>query len=373
MKYIAHLITIVFLFTSCGKKEAPAVAESIRPVLYEKVISTGLGKDNTFSGTCQSDKDAKLSFKVAGKVSSIPVSVGDKVRKGTVIAVMDAVDYSITYDQAIDQLKGAKTKQESAETQRIANKSNYERVEKLYENNSVSVSEYEQAKAAYEVSVSQYEAAISQVSTARKQVEAAKNQVGYTRLITPFDGIVSEVHVAENELVGSGNPIATISAEGRPEVRVGIPETIISDIKKGQKVNIQFSSMPNENFSGRVKEVAYSSDNTTTYPVTISIDKPSSKMRPGMASSVTFSSDSGKPASSVLVAPAKGIGQGPDGNFCFVIEKSGEQYTVKKTNVEIGELLPKGFEIKNGLKEGDMIATAGLSSLLDGLRVKVME
>lgn len=373
MKYLIHLITIVFLFTACGKKEAPPVVEAIRPVRYEKVISTGLGKNNTFSGSCQSDKEATMSFKVAGKVSSIPVSVGDKIRKGTVIAVMDAVDYSITYDQAIDQLKGAKTKQESAETQRIANKSNYERVEKLYENNSVSVSEYEQAKAAYEVSVSQYEAAISQVSTAKKQVEAAKNQVGYTRLIAPFDGIVSEVHVAENELVGSGNPIATISAEGRPEVKVGIPETIIADIKKGQKVKIQFSTIPNESFAGRVKEVAYSSDNTTTYPVTISLDKPSSKMRPGMAASVTFSSDSGKPTTAVLVAPAKGIGQGPDGNFAFVLEKSGENYTVKKTNVQIGELLPKGFQIKSGLKEGDMIATAGLKTLLDGLKVKVME
>jgi membrane fusion protein, multidrug efflux system len=342
-------------------------------VQYEKVISTGLGNNNTFSGSCQSDNEATLSFKVAGKISKIAVEVGDKVSKGETIAIIDAVDYSITYDQAVDQLKGAMTKQASAETQRIANKSNYERVEKLYENNSVSVSEYDQAKAAYDVSVSQYEAAISQVSTAQKQVAAAKNQVGYTRLTAPFTGIITKVHVSENELVGSGNPIVDISAEGRPEVKVGIPETAIAAIKKGQKVNIHFSTIPNENFSGKVKEVGYSADNTTTYPVTISIDKPSSNMRPGMAASVTFSSDSDKPASSVLVAPAKGIGQGPDGNFAFVIEKAGDQYTVKKTNVQIGALLPKGFEIKSGLKEGDMIATAGLKSLLDGLKVKVME
>lgn len=363
----------LLLFTACTEKEAPPVVEAIRPVRYEKVIKTGMGSNTTFSGTCQSDKEAKMSFKVAGKINTLKVEVGDKVRRGEVIAIIDAVDYSITYDQAVDQLKGAKTKQESAKTQRIANKSNYERVEKLYENNSVSVSEYEQAKAAYNVSESQYEAAVSQVATAKKQVDAAKNQVGYTRLTAPFSGIISEVHVSENELVGSGNPIATLSADSRPEVKVGIPETVIADIKKGQKVNIHFSTMPDRAFTGRVKEVAYSSNNTSTYPVTISINKPSSKIRPGMAASVTFSSEAGKKASSALIAPAKGVGQGPDGHFAFVIQKNGDGYNVKKTNLTIGELSPKGFEIKSGLKEGDMVATAGLNSLLDGLKVRLME
>jgi len=368
----ASLATLL-LFTACGEKEVPPVKESIRPVRFEKVIKSGMGSNTTFSGTCQSDKEAKMSFKVAGKLSKLNVEVGDKVRRGQVIAVIDAVDYSITYDQAVDQMKGAKTQQESAKTQRIANKSNYERVEKLYENNSVSVSEYEQAKAAYNVSVSQYEAAVSQVATAKKQVEAAKNQVGYTRLTAPFSGVITEVNASENELVGSGNPIATLSADGRPEVKVGIPETVIADIKKGQKVNIHFSTMPDRSFTGKVKEVAYSSNNTSTYPVIISINKPSSKIRPGMAASVTFSSDPAKAAKSAIIAPAKGVGQGPDGHFAFVIQKNGDGYNVKKTNLTIGESLPKGFEIKSGLKEGDMVATAGLNSLLDGLKVKLME
>jgi RND family efflux transporter MFP subunit len=156
-------------------------------------------------------------------------------------------------------------------------------------------------------------------------------------------------------------------------VKVGIPETVIADIAKGQKVNIRFSTFPDENFVGRVKEVAYSSNNTSTFPVTIAIEKPSVKIRPGMAASVTFSNGAGHAARPVLVAPVKGIGQGPDGNFAFVIEQSGEHYTVKKTGVQVGELLPKGFEIKSGLKEGDMVATAGLKSLLDGLKVSLME
>ena len=370
---LAFCLSLLFFFSSCGEKEAPPEVASIRPVRYEKVISSGLGSNNTFSGTCQSDKEAKMSFKVAGKISKLNVEVGDKVKRGQTIAVIDAVDYSITYDQSVDQLKGAKTKQESAETQRIANKSNYERVEKLYENNSVSVSEYEQAKAAYKTSVSQYEAAVSQVSTARKQVDAAKNQVGYTRLTAPFSGIITEVNISENELVGSGTPVAVVSADGRPEVKVGIPENIIADIKKGQQVNIHFSSMPDRNFTGKVKEVAYSSNNSSTYPVTIAINKPSSKIRPGMAASVTFSSEAGKKATSALIAPAKGVGQGPDGNFAFVIEKSGDGYAARKSNVKIGELTPKGFEIKSGLKEGDMVATAGLNSLLDGVKVRLME
>lgn len=374
MKYsLPSLVFLFLLLTACGKKEEAPVKETIRPVRYEKIIKTGLGSTSTFSGVCQSKKETKMSFKVAGKISKLNVEIGDQIRRGQTIAIIDAVDYSITYEQANDQLKAAKTQVSATETAMIANKSNYQRVEKLYENNSVPLSEFEQAKAAYETSKSQHDAAIAQVGTAQSQVKAAKNQVVYTKLKAPFSGIITAVNVEENELVGSGSTVAVLSATSNPEVEVGLPESVITQITKGQKVRIHFSSLPNRNFEGVVHEVAYSSNDASTYPVTIKIKKPSSKIRPGMAVSVTFSSEDGLKTKPVLVAPAKAIGKGNDGNFAFVVQKNGDAYSVKKTKVEIGELSEKGFEIKNGLSEGDMVATAGLSSLLDGLKVRLME
>ncbi|MEM9920508.1 MAG: efflux RND transporter periplasmic adaptor subunit [Bacteroidota bacterium] len=373
MKYRCFtLLLCTLLLLSCGGKQAPPAEKIIRPIRHAKVIKTGSSASNTFSGVSQSSEEVKLSFKVSGTINRLKVKVGDKVRRGQIIASLDAIDYTIEYDQAVAQLKNAETQIKSAQTQRVTTKSTYERVEKLYENNSVPLSEYEQAKASYEAAESQYEAALAQVTASRKQVQGAKNQVSYARLTAPFNGIVTAINVEENELVGSGTPVAVLNAAGKPEVRVGIPESFISKIRKGQQVDIRFSILSGQVFKGTVSEVAFSASEASTYPVIVKIDKPSPDIRPGMATNVTFSLERQKQTPKVI-APAKAIGEGPNGRFAFLLQKNGDQFTVKKTNVEIGSLLPEGFEIKKGLSEGDLVATAGLKSLLDGMTVKLME
>ena len=376
MKYsrVLFMLFMAVLF-SCGEQEKPPVKQSIRPVRYGKIIKTGSAASNTFSGIAQSSKEANLSFKVAGTINSLKVKVGDRIRRGQVIASLDAIDYSIEYDRAVAQLKNAETQIKSAETQRVTTKSSFDRIEKLYENNSVPLSEYEQARASYEAAESQYEAAQAQMTASTKQVQAAKNQVSYARLTAPFNGIITQLNAEENELVGSGSPVAILSADGEPEVQVGIPEAYIGQIKRGQKVDIQFSILPQQQFKGTISEVAFSSSEASTYPVIVQIAKPSADIRPGMAAKVTFDLQQKKVDSKgpVLIAPAKSIGEGPDGNFAFLLQKSGELFTVKKTIVQVGDLLPSGFEVKSGLTEGDLVATAGLKSLAEGMQVKLLE
>lgn len=371
MKYQFLIISILFLFTAC-EKPAPKIEKKIRPVRYGKIMKSGTATTNTFAGTSQSSNVANLSFKVAGTINSFDLKVGDKVRKGQVIARIDATDYSVTYDQSVANVKKAESQINSAKTNQITAKSNYERVEKLYENNSVPLSEYEQAKATYESAQSAYEATLAQVTAAQKQSQAAGNQVRYAKLVAPFTGIITEVFVAENEIVSPGKPLVTLSAEGKPEVAVNVPESIIDQIKRKQKVEIAFSAISGKTFKGTISEVGYASNEASTYPVTIQIDKPTSRMRPGMATNVTFSQAIVKADASKLVAPTAAIGQVGKSTYAFVLEKDSANYKVKKTPVEIGNILPDGFVVKSGLKEGQLVATAGLRSLLDGMEVKLM-
>ena len=371
-------LNIVFVFllsiimVSCKEKVVEKKVV-LRPVRYGKVIKSGSANSQVFSGTAQSSKSSNLSFKVAGTINSLMVKVGDKVRKGQLIARIDAIDYSVQYDQAVAQLKSAETQIKSAETQLVTTKSAYERVEKLYENNSVPLSEYEQAKASYEAAQSQQTAALAQVTAAQKQVEAAGNQVSYARLTAPFSGIITNVMAEENELVGSGTPIATLNAERDPEVVVGMPETFIAQIKKGQHAHIVFSTIPDQFFEGTISEVSFSSNTGATYPVIVKIDNPTNAIRPGMVANVEFSFGKKTDQQAFLVAPVQAIGEGTSGNFAFVLNKGNNGYAVKKQNVEVGKLLATGFEVKNGLEEGDLVATAGLKSLLDGMEVKLLE
>ena len=188
---------ILMLLTACGGNEdvQENTEPTLRPVRYQQIGFSQDQAQHTYTGVAQADQLSKLSFRVAGTIRSIAVKLGDRVRRGQLIATIDPSDYSIQAEQATASEKGAVANLQSAETQLINARSNYNRIEKLYENNSVPLSDFEQAKSAYESAQSSYEAAQTQVTSAEKQSQSARNQVSYTRLTAPFDGVITAINV----------------------------------------------------------------------------------------------------------------------------------------------------------------------------------
>jgi RND family efflux transporter MFP subunit len=300
------------------------------------------------------------------------VKLGDRVRKGQLIATIDPIDYSIQAEQANASTQGAEANVQAAETQLINARSTYQRIEKLYENNSVPLSDFEQAKSAYESAQASYDASKTQLTSAQKQSQSARNQVSYTRLLAPFSGVITGLNAEVNELVRSGTPVAELSSEDKPEVNIGVPENAISAIKKGQAVQIQFSVLPNQVFAGKVSEVSYAAGSSPTYPAIISIDNPSKAIRPGMAATVIFQEKA--TAQTPLVCPVPALAKDTDGIFVYILEKgSNDHYAARRQGVTVGELLPDGFVIESGLEKGQLVATAGLKSLLDGMQVRLAQ
>ena len=371
-KVISLIILAGSLLFSCGKKDEKSTEKVIRPIKYSTITKAGSGDNQIFSGVAQASKEAAVSFKVSGTINKIHVKVGDQIRKGQLIASIDATDYTVQYDQAVAQLKSAETQIKSAQAQLVNSRSTYDRAEKLYENNSVPLSEYQQSKAALEAAESQYDAAVAQVTASEAQVTSARNQVSYTRLVAPFSGIINVINVEENEQVGAGNPVAVLSAEIKPEVLVNIPEIFITRVDRGDSVEIEFSAPASRTFKGHITEVGFGSGGGGTYPATVQITDPDQSIRPGMSASVSFNFGAQSPDRSLLVAAVEAVAEGTDGHFVFKLEKEGANYRAMKQPVQIGSLFTEGFEITGGLSEGDLVATAGLKSLLHGMEVKLM-
>lgn len=355
---IQLLVLGALLLAGCGGKEEKE--EAIHPVFYQEVGKIRMQNVRSFSGVTQSANEAKLSFKVGGLIEIIPVDMGDTVKRGAVIARLDNTDYRINYNKAEASLK-------NAEAQLAAAKSAFFRVENLYVNNNVSLSEYEKAK-------TQFESAETMVKTARSQLNAAQNQLDYTMLRAPFDGVVSSVMAQENEMTGAGHPVVVFAGVNNLEVKTAVPENIIGQVSRGQEATVRFSAFPEKTFRGIITEVSPGIPNASAYPVIVRLAESSSRLFSGMTGTVDLRLNGDSLSQNRMVIATDAVGHDQSGDFVFVAVKSNENdiYVAEKRNVKLGELQSDGYEIVSGLDKNEAVITAGLSFLYDGRKVKLL-
>ncbi|MEM6877021.1 MAG: efflux RND transporter periplasmic adaptor subunit [Bacteroidota bacterium] len=376
MNWYSYCLAIgsMVMLSTCGSSNTETTTEPLlRPVRYATIDQAGSLNAYSLSGVAQADQQSNISFRVGGSIRNLNVKLGDRVRRGQLIATLDPVDYSISRDQAAASEQGANANLVSAENQLANARSNYRRIEQLYENNSVPLSDFEQAKLNLESAESNYEAVQSSLISATRQLEAARNQVSYTQLKAPFSGVISAVHVEVNELVNTGTPIVTLSSVENLEVSVGVPENMISQISNGLEVQVDFSVLPGEVFNGSVRELSYIAGTATTYPAIIRLEEDDDRIRPGMAANVRLPNGEAVDQET-LICPVQAVGENSDGNFVFILEAQTDGgYRAMRRTVELAGLTEEGFLLKSGLEKGDLVATAGLKSLLDGMPIMLME
>ncbi len=123
-----------------------------------------------------------------------------------------------------------------------------------------------------------------------------------------------------------------------------------------------------------VKQVAFASGSSPTYPVVIGIDKATEVLRPGMAANITFLFGNKEESQQAqLLAPVAAVGEDAEGKFVYILRQNPDSiYIVEKHRVTIGALRQEGFEVE-GVNENDLVATAGLQSILAGMQVKLLE
>jgi len=354
---LLYITLAIVLFLSCSddKKETK---KFVRPVKYQEVGYLGGEKIRTFSGTAQTDKIIALSFRSSGIITTFDMKLGQEVKKGQLLSKLDNVQARLNYESAV-------ASQNSAESQMNTAKLSLNRTRALFEKGSASLSDFEAAKNSYKTAQESFE-------SSKRSVAIQQEQIRYGYLYAPEDGVIAAVNAEIDENVNGGQNIGTLNAGRDMEISLGIPESVINGVKNNMTVDVSFSSLPGQDFKGRVSEVAPAVDaSTATYPVRIMVINPSEDIRSGMAASVTFDFGDTKNGNRVLVVPANAVGEDSMGRFVFLIEGEGETATVKKQQITIGNLTALGFEVKSGLSVGQKIATAGLQTLLDGQEVKL--
>nr|WP_297913220.1 efflux RND transporter periplasmic adaptor subunit [uncultured Allomuricauda sp.] len=361
MKYtlIIPFFTILlatFLLQGCGEKEE-APKKVLRPLKFEEVGYLGGEKVRTFSGTAQTEKIINLSFRNSGIITLFDVKLGQKVKKGQLLARLDNVQSRLSYEQAVTQLNSAASQMNTA-------KLSLNRVRALYEKGSASLSDFESAKNSFKTAEESFK-------SAKRGVDIQAEQIQYGYIFAPEDGTIASISAEIDENVQAGQPVAVLNAGTEMEISLGIPESVINGVSEGMDVKVNFSALTEQYFEGKITEVSPAVDaNTATYPVMATVVNPTNAIKSGMAANVTFDFGERK-VENVLVVPAYAVGEDSNGRFVFLVEQNGTNITVKKQSITVGNLSLEGFEVVSGLSAGQKIATAGLQTLLNGQEVKL--
>ncbi len=359
MKKIIIIILCAAVFLTGCEKEQVEIELPLRSVKHQ-TISYSTGKlVKTFSGVTKAELEANLSFRVPGRVDKIPVNVGDKLKKGQLVASLDGTDYGVLYEQAKAELASAKASLRSEESE-------YNRTIGLYEKRNASKSQLDTTRASAE-------SAKAQVKASAQQTKAARLQLSYANLYSPQECIVSSKPVKENENVSSGQAVVSVNCGKKVEVIVDVPESYIDSVKENQIVMVSLSSVDNSHYSGRVTEISSgSSDQASAFPVTIVLDAIEQSLRAGLAAEVEFTKTSDV-EEKYFILPITSVAHDEKGDFAFVLELGDEDKRgiVRKKYIEVKEIVQQGVRVTSGLDDGDKIVTAGVTVIRDGMEVKL--
>ncbi len=346
---------IAFSITACSKEEK---VQQLRPVRTMTLESTNAISSHTFNGIARSDVAARLSFNVSGRLKSVNVKPGQFVKKGALIAKVDDAYFKLKVAEVRASLKQTASELEHS-------KARYQRVQKLYVNRSSSLSDLDSARTAYD-------SAKANRRAMQTRLEQAQLELSYTKLKAPLDGSVSEIHVRKGENISAATNIATISSTKNIEVPISVPGSMIDSIKVGQLTKVSFDDIKSRSFNARITEVSHASSmRTTTFPVTVRVIKPSKKIHPGMAASVTFSIGKENATKSFII-PVHVLMEDEESFYIYTVENINEGIgLIQRHNVSRGSLTGNGIILTSGVEEGMKVLTAGMSRVHENQQVRV--
>jgi len=331
------------------KKESP-----VRPVKIHAIGSLDPEAIIEYPGTIRAHQTAEMGFEVSGRVTEFLVLEGTKVKKGAVLARLEATDYRAEEKVVLANLQKARA--------------DLTRNENIFKEDPGAIAEAE------------IETSRRALKVTEALLEIAQKAVADTELRAPFAGVMARKVVEDFANVQAKEPVLILQDNSRLEIEVAIPERdyVRQERKDETKEEMTkrlapqaiVSSLPDRQFPAQIKEYATTADPITrTFPVKLNFDKPEDvNILPGMTARVRVVID---PASAWSV-PATAA-QADENGQPYIWKVDPESMKVSRCPVELGPLTGDRVLLKSGVEEGDLVAISGVMSLREGMQVRKYE
>lgn len=338
LTFIALAATAILC--SCGSSETKETTETAQvqvqqekpKVKIAKVAAEEVAQLEQYTTTVEAEIKNNIIPSSALRIEKILVEVGDNVRKGQTLVLLDA--------SSLDQLK-----------LQVANQQiDFKRVEELYKVGGASAAEYDNAKTQLEVNK-----------------RALANKLENTVLVSPIDGVVSTRNYDNGDMYGS-KPILVVEQISPVKMKINVSESLYAQTNKSLPVTATFDTYGDQKFNGKIDIVYPTIDAAThTFPVEIKIANADRRVRPGMFGHVTVNFGT---KNHVVVPDRAVIKQAGAGDYYVYTYENG---TVKHNKVELGRRMGDRYELISGIEPNSYVVIAGQTNLSNGKEVEVME
>lgn len=289
-------------------------------------------------GTLRSNESVIVRPEVAGRITAIGFNEGAKVKKDAVLIRLD------------DAIQKAELVQ--AESSLALARANYERANELMKRGAGTERALDEARA--------------KLRNDEASVALARARLEKLSIVAPFDGVVGLRKVSVGDYVNAGAEIANLEAIDPLKVDFRVPEIFLSSIKPGQKIDLHVDALADRNFTGEVYAIDPLIDAAgRSIVIRARIGNPDDVLRPGLFARVVVTLEARPNA---LWAPEESIVPVGDQHFLFKVVDGKAVYT----RVKLGERSRGDVEIVEGLNPGDVVVTAGLLKIRDGMPVAVL-
>jgi HlyD family secretion protein len=270
-------------------------AEAHEAPTYRFATVTRGNLESTVSatGALSAVTTVQVGTQVSGQVAQIYVDFNDRVKKGQLLA---RIDPTLQQQAVLDAQAGLVRAQADIDR----SKAEYERNKTLYDQKVLTATEFTTAQYNYTV-------AQASVKSAQVALDRARKNLAYTEVFAPIDGVVVQRNVDVGQTVAASlsAPQLFLIANDLSQMQIlaNVDESDIGQIHDGQDVRFTVQAYPNQNFTGKVRQVRLQSattENVVNYTVVVTVDNPKGTLLPGMTATVEFLTGS---AENALIVP----------------------------------------------------------------------
>ncbi len=384
----AFAATAMLVAGGCGTESGRAsAAKDPTPVAaVVNVTRADIAQEFSTAAVFRPYQEISVYAKVSGYVRNINVDIGDRVRKGELLATLEVPELVANVNRARASVARSQEELLSAQSNLESEKSTYSvahvaytRLAEVSKERPGLVAQQEvddaqgkdlQAQAGMNASKSAVSAAEQQLIADKAELAKEMSMEDYSRITAPFDGVITQRYADKGAMVAAGTasekqvlPIVQLSQNTLLRLDIPVPESVVPGIREGAPVAVQVAAL-NKTFQGKVVRFTRQLDlSTRTMMTEIYVPNPTLELVPGMYGTAMLGLRSSKNA---LVLPAEAVIEGEQSPYVLTVDGNGE---VAKKNVTLGIQEPGKVEITFGLKEGDTVIAAGQSQYRAGEKV----